>query len=835
MVYLSLIKKLSINKALFILALFCFFDANASTISGTISDEKHEPLPFAGVFIAGTTIGTTANADGQYRLELKPGNYELTYKMIGYTAVLKKVVIADLPQVLDVQLTMESFNLKVVEVKANAEDPAYEIIRNAQKKRGFFRERVSVYYCDAYVKSTQRLIDHPDKFMGQKVDVGEILDTVTKMYYLSESVSHLFYKHPNEFKEEMVSSKVSGDAKTYSFNQSTDVLINLYDNLVEIADISPRGIISPISSNALFSYKYRLEGSFIENGKMINKISVIPKRINDPVFTGTIYIADDDWYIHSADLFITKNQQMEFLDTFRLKETFIVLDKDIVLPFNHQLSYSFKVFGFEGDGIVIGVFNNYDLGMSTPKLPGRRPPMKKGEVLKVNIDANKKDSSYWEQVRPIPLTTDEALDYHRRDSARKVTSSQAYMDSIDRKDNKFEFNSIFYGYSWSNTFKGRSYSIGSPLLNIDFNTVEGWNSHMSASYEKTYGDDDRRLFSMEAEGRYGLSNTHFNGHLTTTYRYNPKNLSIVTFDAGSYVYQFNSSEAISPLVNGVYTLLAEKNFMKIYEKSFLSFIYRSELINGFEWRWNVEYAQRSRLNNTTDYKFRDVKDREYTPNVAASVEDPGLGFPVNESFTIDLQTKIRFGLKYINRPEAKYNIGTKFPTLRLEYKKGIKIFESDVDYDLVKAQIDDEMKAGLLGRFKYQINYSKFLSAKDLYFTDFLHFNGNKTIISAFRMNDFRNLPYYEFSSKDWAFEAHAEQNFGGFLLNKIPLIRKLKLKEVAGFHYLKTPQLDNYMEVSIGVEKLNSFRLEGFTSFMEGKRGTIGFMLGITKRFGNF
>ena len=102
-------------------------------------------------------------------------------------------------------------------------------------------------------------------------------------------------------------------------------------------------------------------------------------------------------------------------------------------------------------------------------------------------------------------------------------------------------------------------------------------------------------------------------------------------------------------------------------------------------------------------------------------------------------------------------------------------------------------------------------------------------------MNDFRNLPYYDFSSKDWAFEAHAEQNFGGFFLNKLPLIRKLKLKEVVGFHYLKTPTVSNYVELSVGVEKLNSFRLEGFTSFLNGQRATIGFMIGITKRFSKF
>ncbi len=823
------------SKATFIVFLFLSFWSSATSISGLITDEKKTALAYAGVYISGTSIGTTANSDGQYKLELTPGNYELTYKIIGYSAVIKKVEVKEIPQVINVELPVQSFNLKEVVIKANAEDPAYEIIRNAQKKRTYYRNKVDVYYCDAYVKSTQRLLEHPESFMGEKVDVGEILDTVTKMFYLSESVSHLFYKHPAEYKEEMVSSKVSGSPKTFSFNQSTDVLINLYENLVTIADIAPRGIISPISSNALFTYKYKLEGTFLENGRLIHQISVTPKRLYDPAFTGTIYIADDTWYIHSADLIITKNQQMEFIDTFRLKETFIVLDNDNVLPFNHQLSYNFNVLGFKGDGIVIGVFNNYDLGNSIVNLPGRKMKMKRGEVMKVNIDANIQDSAYWDKVRPMPLTVDEDLDYRRRDSAQKIHESQPYLDSIDHKYNKFHAGSLINGYSWSNSFKGREYFIGSPLLNINFNTVEGWNTHIAVSYNKSYKSDIEKHFKLGGEIRYGASNKHWDGLISTAYRYNPKNLSAVSMEVGSNVYQFNRGEPINVLTNFLYSVYAEKNYMKLYEKRFASFIYRSELFNGFEWRWNLEYAQRNSLSNTSNFKLRNIGGREYTSNYTTSLEDPFLNFPTNNSFTIDLQTKIRFGLKYISRPEAKYNLTSKYPTIRVELKKALKTLGGDADYNFIKVGVEDEMKVGLLGRLKYSISGSRFSGVKNIYFADFLHFNGNKTFISSFQMNDFRNLPYYDYSTKDYALEGHVEQNFGGFLLNKIPLIRKLKLKEVVGVHYLKTPVLKNYYELSIGVEKLNSFRVEAFTSIVDGKRATIGFMFGITKRFLNF
>jgi hypothetical protein len=134
----------------------------------------------------------------------------------------------------------------------------------------------------------------------------------------------------------------------------------------------------------------------------------------------------------------------------------------------------------------------------------------------------------------------------------------------------------------------------------------------------------------------------------------------------------------------------------------------------------------------------------------------------------------------------------------------------------------------------YLAVYGGFLSKKNLYEPDLRHFNGNKTWISAFRMNDFKNLDYYTYSTTGNFLELHAEENFGGFFLNKIPLIRLLKLREIASVHFLHTDILDRYIELSAGVEKLGFLRAEVFTSFMNGKKGTFGFLFGIKTTFGN-
>ena len=810
----------ALHKLYILLFILISVNAKGIVVTGHVVDEKNQPLPFVSVFIAGTSIGTTANVEGEYRLDLNQGTHELTYKMIGYTAKVEKVVVQNSTVTLNIQLNQETVNLKAVVIKADAEDPAYEVIRNAQNKRKFYRDQIKEFACDAYVKSTQRLTDHPKSFMGEKIDANEFMDTTTKMFYLSESVSHLFYKQPNDFKEEMISSKVSGSARTYSFNQSADVLINLYDNIVNLSGITPRGIISPISANAFFSYKYRLEGTFIENGKTINKISVIPKRRSDPVFTGTIYIADDDWYINSADLFITKDQQMEFIDTFRMRETFMTIDGDKILPFNHQLSYSFSFVGFKGDGVVIGVFNNYLLNGAKPE------GFAKGEIMKVNAGSNKKDSLYWETVRPIPLTNDEAVDYHRRDSAQVIKESKPYLDSLDRVNNKFTAGALLKGYYWDNSFKKRSYGITSPLLETGFNTVEGWNSRIDGTFYQSYGEDEAKEFSINSTLRYGFSNTHWNANTLITYRYSKIKNASVTLDAGTDVQQFNPAEPISPLINSIYTLFGEKNFMKLYERRYADLTYRSEITNGLDWKWNIEYSQRERLSNTSDYKVRDIEGREYTLNVP-DVLTGTTGFPVHEAFVVELETRIRIGQKYISRPDSKYNLGTKFPTFRIAYRKAFDFAGGDVKYDMVRLQIDDQVSVGMLGRLFYKAVYRKMFDVDRAFVADYLHFNGNKTALSNFNLDEFKNLPYYTFSTNNYGMEIHAEQNFGGFFLNKIPLIRKIKLKEIIGFHYLKTDLLNNYMEFSAGVEKIGLLRFEVYTSLNDGKRGNFGIMVG--------
>src|ERR1700688_2906183 len=120
---------------LFILCIGSIFPAFAGKISGTITDNTGHILPYASILVKGTSKGTTANNEGRYFLNLDAGMYTIICQYVGYERKEKAVTIKDETIDLDFQLSLQQLSLAEVVVKPGGEDPAYEIIRQAIKKR----------------------------------------------------------------------------------------------------------------------------------------------------------------------------------------------------------------------------------------------------------------------------------------------------------------------------------------------------------------------------------------------------------------------------------------------------------------------------------------------------------------------------------------------------------------------------------------------------------------------------------------------------------------------------------------------------------------------------
>ncbi|MCT4629968.1 DUF5686 and carboxypeptidase regulatory-like domain-containing protein [Winogradskyella sp.] len=788
------------NRILLNLFFFTLSTLASAQITGTITNKKGEPLPFVNILIENTYKGTTSNDDGYYELSIsKPKTYTIIYTYLGFKTVKKKVTIDKFPFNIDITLEEESVSLNEV-VLETEENPANAIIRQTIAKRKENLEKINSFKADFYSRGLIRIKDAPKKIFGQEVGdfYGGLDSTRSGIIYLSETISKIQYLRPKKLKEKITASKVSGDDNGFSFNSALDVNYNLYNNTIEFGN----EIVSPIANNAFSYYRYNLEGIFYdERGNLINKINVIPKRKNDPVFSGTIYIVENHWAIYATELDITGVQaRIPAVDVISLQQSFSYSENDNIWAIISQsIDFKYKFLSIKGDGRFTAVYSNYEFNTGLTKDDFGR------ELIAFEDKANKKDSLYWNTIRPVPLTIEERKDYIKKDSIQIVRESKPYLDSIDRVNNKFKLGNIL-SYSYRNSHKNYSFGYGFPLDGIQFNTIQGYTAKANLFYTKSF-DEFKRYFSANANFQYGFSDERLRATGSLTYKFNNTNRRILSLFGGVRTEQYNPSNPITPFINSISTLFFEDNYIKLYDRSFIQLNYSEELFNGFRLYSNLSYERRKALFNTTDQVFINEDNDVYTSNNPLDETAYDVApFETHNILKANITAQINFGQEYLSYPDSKFNIGNDaYPTLVLSYEKGFGATNSDYNFDQIKARLYQSFNIADKGRFRYNLRAGKFFNADDIAFMDYQHFNGNQTHVSTQGnyTNVFNNLPYYAGSTNDAYLEAHAEHDFNGFILGKIPLLNKLNFNLVLGAHLLSTPDFKPYQEYSIGVDNI--------------------------------
>jgi hypothetical protein len=231
------------------------------------------------------------------------------------------------------------------------------------------------------------------------------------------------------------------------------------------------------------------------------------------------------------------------------------------------------------------------------------------------------------------------------------------------------------------------------------------------------------------------------------------------------------------------------------------------LFNGFRFYSTLSYERRKALFNTTDQVFYPQDDDMYTSNNPLNESAYGIApFDTHNIVKLNVMARINFGQEYLSYPDSKFNITKdKYPTLLVGYEKGLGATIDDYNFDQIKARIYQSFNVSNLGRFNYNLRAGKFFNADDISFVDFQHFNGNQIHVSR-RGNYtdvFNNLGYYDLSTNDSYLEMHAEHDFNGFIMSRIPLLKKLNFNLVVGAHALSTPDHKPYQEYTIGLDNI--------------------------------
>ena len=791
---------------------------NYITVKGKIVDQNGTELPFVNVYIEGSTNGTTSNADGEFALNVKEGNdLTLAFQTLGYVKHREKIDMNTQTSDLIIKMKSENVQLKEVMIKGNSKDPAYAIMREAIKRRKDNMDKVQSFSADVYMKSSVRLLQIPKKipFFINKKDIPD--SNNLGLIYMSESVAKYYRQNPDKKKEEMIASKVAGQKTGFSWNRVEDVFVNFYEPSVNMEGYSERPFISPLATGSLLSYKYKYLGTFYVDAKPVHKIEIIPRRKGDPLFHGEMYINEGDNYqIYSSDLFITKDAQIDFVDTVHIKQEMVKVNDSIWVPLQMQIYSHIKVFGFGATDLSTATISNYQVNRAFPK------KFFSNELFKIDEQANKKDTSYWSTTRPSILSTEEAKYYQKGDSLLKRMESKAYKDSVSKAYSKIRVG--LSGISKRNEIKGTYFGTNGILDMVNYNTVEGINATLRGTYN-IRNKETRSVKAMDAIAHYGFDNYKWSGGLSGFWLFNPKQSQSIFIKAGRFMEQFNNNKPISNLLNTAYTLLDKSNYMKLYQKDVLEVSYNHELTNGLYGNADIQYIQREALLNSSFYYFTGSKTKHFTSN--NPIIDDG-AYSETKAFNQEQVIQFKLGFKFI--PFAKYEtyptfkrmLETKWPELSFNYKKGMSTNTKAFNYDYLELSIGKDIDLRAIGAFKFDVTGGVFLNNKNMNFVDYKHFNGNQTAFllnppasdfyspsTRTQISEFHALNYYTYSTNTKFIEYHASHNFRSFFIGKIPLLRKTKFYEVVGINGLITEN-GNYNEVYVGLDKiLQLFRFD--------------------------
>lgn len=853
-------------------AVFFSIHSEAQGIRGKVRSSDGEPLAFASVYIRNLGDGVPTNEEGNYEYKLPKGIFDVLVQYLGYKSQLETIIVEEEWITKDFVLDPQEYTLEEVEVRAGAEDPALTIMRKAIAKAKYHRLQIQKYSMTVYLKGTGKLTDAP--FFLRKTIEKEGLKL--NEAYTSESVSRITFTQPNKVEEKVISIRTNAD------NQSTSpapyIQTTFYQEKIN-------GIISPLARSAFQYYKFRYEGSFFDQNVLVSKIKVTPRSRGEQVFEGFIYIIEDLWAIHSLNLQtsllgfqiqakqqyapVADNVWMPLTHTYDFggkifgfegnfkylastREYDIKLNPDLeVVP--EIIDEKVQEVPEDAVGFNKSVSALEQLAKEEPKTrkeyrkllneyekeslkEQEEPDVIEESYYEVDSMAKKYNQAYWDSIRPVPLTESEIQGYQRDDSLATIeVAKMSDVDSVAKKARrKFKPLDFMNGASYS-MGKGASVGFKQNWTKTSFNTVEGFKLGMGLFYRKESATKladsvsfHRKSFNIEPELRYGFSSNRFYGKVD--FRWSTTlPISGTTFGVkgGRYIYQFNGGEPINEQVNALYSLFLRQNYMKLYEQDFVQAYWAHRVNGGITYRVNMTYARRTELFNTNNYSFYNKEGREYTSNQPENVETDPVSFGDHDILKLNTELEWRPGIKYGIRNGRKYPINDRSPLIKLSYSKAFGGISSDgtaADFDHLELGIQHNYTFGVSGKLDFNLSAGAFLSNDHIYFPDFQHFGGNRTIFSNFGpASNYRFMDYYKYSTNSKYFSGIVHYQFRKFIFTQLPMLRFSGVRENIFFNYLKTDNSPNYWEVGYSLDNLfRIFRVEmgaGFenTKFLRG------------------
>ena len=759
-------------------------------------NDENEPIPYANIFINQLQTGTTSDFEGYFYMTIDEGEYDIVFSSLGYESKTFPFNIRGSKEVKqNVYLSASSIQLNEIVVKASKKDPAYEIIQKVIQNKKKYLKQVDAYKTNIYVKATE-IIDVKEKKKKdatrakkeEELEKNALTDDPfaaaekekekqANSLNILEMELTLNYQYPKKFKEERTAYTLHGSKEGLFIPTFSQADFNFYRNMLNMKGLIEVPIVSPISATSILSYKYKLIETKTEGNYQVHKIKVTPRKKGNATCSGYLYINEDLWNINRLDLNFEKGA-LKFYDAFNIEQTYQEIGDSIWIPMRQNFTYKTKVGKkklFSGSTLLY--YSNYELDYPFSA------KFFDNEVSLTTKEAYKKDSTFWKETRPEPLSKKELQVITYRDSVKAVHNSKAYQDSVQTEYNKIKPLEILWdGIGWRNNEKKSHFYLGSLPTLIDWEVIGGWRVGPFVSYSRRF-ENGQYLFST-ANLDYGLKNKDLNGSMYAQFRYDPHKLADVYVDFGRHFEQVNSFDAyINQLKPSNYIL-----------NNYIAGEHRFEIINGLFLGTNFRQNDRQSvegllLNDELSGVFE---------------EDQPIEFEDYQAFISTIVLSFTPAQKYMTEPTRKVVLGSKYPTFKLRHRKGWnKIFGSDIDFDFLEAEITQDLTIGTIGNSKYNMRAGKFVNTKDLRFIDVKRFRESDPYLYSAPLNAFQALDT-SLVTTNLFFEIHHIHHFNGALINNIPLVKLLRLRAIVGGGYLWVKDSNiQHQELFAGVERV--------------------------------
>ncbi len=728
--------------------------AQITRVKGTVKDATtKETMPFVNLIFKGTSIGTSTDINGTFELEAQRSVDTLLISFMGYKT--KRVgILRNKSNTVNIELQPENITLREV-VILPGENPAHRIMREVVAHKNVNNpQNVKTYQYEVYNKIQFDLNNFKEGFTKKKLFkpfdfVFSYADTTEdgKPYLpiaFTETFAQVTYTSNPERKQELIkASQISGikNASVSQFLGDMYQNVNIYDNFLLIFN---KSFVSPVTDNFLRYYKYYLVDSVYIGNERCYKLLFLPKRKQDLTFTGNLFIHDSTFAVKQVNIRFNDNANINYIKQFDVFQEYERVDgKQWMLTYEKSLGDFAPFEKANGKGVF---------GRKTTRYQNFRinnliadSLFKAGQDIIVSDSADKHDDSYWNQLRPDSLTQKERDIYVMVDSLKQVP----------RLINTRYFGQMLAtGYLHSHWME-----IGKYYTFVSWNDIEG----VRLKFGGITSNDFSKRLELRGSLAYGLQDNRFKAR--TGLRYfvdkNKKHRRLLTLTYKSDLEQLSLSANSLTLDNILTSILrrtALKNVTNV-EEGFAMLEY--DWFPGLSNKFTVFNRRLVPLGN---FKF----ERQLTSGEKVNVSQI-------TTTEIGIQTRFAWGEKFITGEFDRTSIGTRYPIITLDLGLGVpNVLSSQFNYVKARLRISDRFRINPMGYTDYVIDFGKIWGTAPYLFLE-LH-QGSQTY--ALDPLAFNMMNIFEFASDRYAY-LFIDHHFEGFFLNKIPLMRKLKWREV--------------------------------------------------------